>query len=170
MPQDSRDAAPRGNRHFPRAGRRVLVAQASIEVDASPATVWAAWLDIGARARWHPRLEWARLDGPAQLGAHGAWKPRGTRPVNVVISEFEAPRRLVLRGTHGPPVARGHYEHEVAPLRQGGSRITHRLTLTGPLARPIGWALGRPLSAFATPAALADLAQVLSDAPSGRRR
>jgi hypothetical protein len=81
--------------------------------------------------------------------------------VSVVITEFEPERRLVLRGTHGPPIARGHYEHELQPLEGGGSRVTHRMRLSGPMARPIGRLLGRALGAFATPAALSVLADQL---------
>ena len=139
----------------------MVVAEASLSIDASPETVWAVWIDVAARPLWHPRLEWAHLDGPAVLGARGAWKPAGTRPVSVVVTAIEAPRRLVLRGTHGPPVARGHYEHVLEALEAGVSRVTHRLRLTGPLARPIGRLLGGPLGAFATPPALAALADAV---------
>jgi uncharacterized protein YndB with AHSA1/START domain len=139
-----------------------VVAETSLRIDAPPEAVWALWLDVPARPLWHPRLEWARLDGPAAVGTSGAWKPAGVRPVRVVVTDARAPRRLVLRGTHGPPVARGHYEHEIDALADGGSLVTHRLTLTGPLARPIGRLLGRPLGAFATPDALAALADALA--------
>lgn len=138
-----------------------LVAEATIRVDAPSEAVWARWLDVEARPRWHPRLEWARLEGPPALGARGAWKPVGTRPVSVLITEITPHRRLVLRGTHGPPVARGHYEHELQPLAGGGSLVTHRMRLTGPMALPIGWLLGRALGAFATPAALAAFAALV---------
>ena len=169
MPDGPRNPAPPESRPSspgPRAG--IVVAEASLAIDAPARAVWALWLDVPARPRWHPRLEWARLDGPATLGAHGAWKPAGTRPVQVEITAIEAPRRLVLRGTHGPPVARGHYEHELEPLPDGRTRVTHRLRLTGPLARPIGRLLGRPLSAFATPAALDALADAVTS-QNGRR-
>ena len=136
----------------------MVLAQATIDVEAPPEAVWALWTDVEARPRWHPRLEWARLEGVPAVGTRGAWKPAGTRPVSVVITELVPQRRLVLRGTHGPPIARGHYEHELQPLGGGGSRVTHRMRLTGPLARPIGRLLGRALGAFATPAALSVLA------------
>ncbi len=152
----------------PRTG--IVVAEASLSIDAPVAAVWTLWMDVEARPCWHPRLEWARLDGPAVLGARGAWKPAGTRPVHVEVTAIEAPRRLILRGTHGPPVARGHYEHELESLPDGRSRVTHRLRLTGPLARPIGRLLGRPLSAFATPAALDALANAVTATGPARHR
>lgn len=143
----------------------IVIAEATSEVAASPEAVWALWSDVERRPRWHPRLEWARLAGPAALGGQGQWKPQGARPVSVEITTWEPLRRLVLRGTHGPPVARGHYEHEIAPLLGGGSRVTHRLRLTGPLAYPIARWLGTALGVFATPAALAALSAELVAAP-----
>lgn len=168
MSRKPQEPTSTGLRH--RTAHGLLVAEASIRVDAPPEAVWAGWLDIEARPLWHPRIEWARLVGPAKLGARGAWKPAGARPVSVVVTEFEAPRRLVLRGTHGPPVARGHYEHDVEPLAEGGSRVTHRMSLTGPLARPIRRVLGRPLSAFATPQALAAFGNLVSGTRSAGHR
>lgn len=139
---------------------RVLM-ETTVRIEATPAEVWALWLDFGARPRWHPRLEWARLDGAPTIGARGAWQPTGVRPVRVEITELEPERWLVLRGTHGPPVARGHYEHRVAPAARGGSVVTHRMRLTGPLAAPIGRLFGGPLGAFAAPAALDALSAAL---------
>ena len=141
------------------AGRMLM--ETTVRLEATPAAVWALWLEFGARPRWHPRLEWARLDGPPVVGTRGAWQPTGVRPVRVEVTALEPERRLVLRGTHGPPVARGHYEHEVAPAEGGGSVVTHRMRLTGPLAAPIGRLFGGALGAFAAPPALEALAATL---------
>ncbi|MDP9376799.1 MAG: SRPBCC family protein [Actinomycetota bacterium] len=140
----------------------IVIAEATTQVAASPDAVWSLWLDVAKRPLWHPRLEWARLDSSAAIGSRGQWKPERTRPVSVEITVLEPQRRLVLRGTHGPPVARGHYEHELAPITGGGSLLTHRMRLTGPLARPIGRLLGGALGVFATPAALTALAAQLA--------
>ena len=168
MHDGPRESASPESRPVPGVRSGIVVAEASLAIDAPPEAVWALWIDVEARPRWHPRLEWARLDGPATLGARGSWKPAGTRPVQVVVTAIEAPRRLVLRGTHGPPVARGHYEHELEALLDGGSLVTHRLRLTGPLARPIGRLLGRALGAFASRSALDALAEALT--ATGRPR
>lgn len=170
MHDGPRGSASADGHPSPYSRRGVVVAETTVTVGASPEAVWTLWMDVEARPRWHPRLEWARLDRPVALGARGAWKPAGTRPVEVVVTEIDAPRRLVLRGTHGPPVARGHYEHELEPLPDGGTRVTHRLRLTGPLARPIGRLLGRPLGAFASPIALEALEAALSPPPLPGRR
>ena len=119
------------------------------------------WADPDLRPRWHPRLEWARLDGPPVPGTTGRWKAdRARRPVDVVVAEAVPGRRLVLDGTHGPKVARGHYVHEVAPAPGGGSTITHRMGLSGPLAAPIGLLFGRVLGVSASAEAVAAVARL----------
>jgi len=80
--------------------------------------------------------------------------------VDVVVPEAVPGRRLVLEGTHGPQVARGHYVHEVAPAAGGGSTITHRMALSGPLAAPIGRLFGRVLGVSASAEAVAAVARL----------
>ena len=126
-----------------------LLAESTLETDAEPEAVWAVWSDLALRPHWHPALAWARLDGPLAVGTRGAWKPDRARPVAVRVAEVVPGRRLVLVGTHGPPVARGHYEHEVRLRPGGGSTLTHRMRLTGPLARPIARLFGGALGVSA---------------------
>ena len=141
---------------------RILL-ESSVYTSATPGAVWAVWADPELRAQWHPALEWATSDGPLEVGAHGRWKSRrARRPVDVEVTDVTPGERLVLSGTHGhgPKVAQGHYEHIVAAHPHGGSRITHRMGLTGVLALPISLALGRMLAASATPEAVAAVARL----------
>jgi uncharacterized protein YndB with AHSA1/START domain len=148
-----------------------VLAESTVETTATPEAVWAVWADAALRPQWHPRLTWARLEGPLAVGTPGQWQPdRGSRPVDVVVAVAEPGRRLVLDGTHGPKVARGHYEHEVAPRAGGGATITHRMALSGPLAAPIGAVLGRMLGVSASPEAVravARLAEARAGGPAG---
>ena len=137
-----------------------VLASSTTETSAAPAAVWEAWTDPALRPQWHPALAWATLDGPVAPGTTGRWKPDRARPVDVVITEAEPQRRLVVRGTHGLPVARGHYVHELEALPGGGTRITHTMGLTGPAAGLLDRVLGRMLSVSATPEAVAGVARV----------
>ncbi len=138
------------------------LAESTIETSAAPEAVWAVWTDAGLRPRWHPRLDWATQDAPLAPGARGRWKPDRARPVDVEVAEVHEARRLVFRGTHGhgPKLAQGHYEHEVEALPGGGSRITHRMGLTGALALPLSLTLARMLGVSATPEAVAAVARL----------
>jgi len=133
-----------------------LLGEATAHTPLEPGEVWARWADVPRRPAWHPGLRWARLDGPLAVGTTGAWQPdrRRAAPVAVRVTALEPGRRLLLEGTHGPPVARGHYEHVVAAAPGGGSGVTHRMWLTGPLAPPVGALFGRALGVFATDAAV----------------
>ncbi len=101
------------------------------------------------------------MDGALAPGTTGRWKAdRARRPVDVVVTEAVPGRRLVLDGTHGPKVARGHYVHEVAAAPGGGSTITHRMGLSGALAAPIGLLFGRVLGVSASPDAVEAVARL----------
>lgn len=161
----------------------VTLTRTSLAVDAAPDAVWAVLADVAARPQWHPGLTWARLDGPLAVGTRGAWKPERARPVAVEVTELVPGCRLVLQGTHGPAVARGHYEHEVVPDGAGGSVLTHSMALSGLLARPIARFFSRPLGVSASEEALRAVArlaagkagdatgeQASADAPPGPAR
>lgn len=141
-----------------------LLAEASADTTASPEAIWAVWTDPAHRPRWHPRLEWATLDGPLAVGTEGRWKPDRARALSVRVAEVVPGRRLVFDGIHGPPVARGHYEYELLPAPgAGGSRIVHRVRLSGPLAAPIARLFGRALGVSATPQAVAAVIALADD-------
>lgn len=132
-----------------------LLAESSAETTADPVEVWRVWTDPALRPGWHPRLEWATLDGPPWPGARGAWKPDRARPLTVTVAEAAEGRRLVFDGVHGLPVATGHYVYELAPLGAGRSRMTHRVALSGALAAPIARCFAGPLGVSASPEAVA---------------
>ncbi len=141
------------------------LAESTVETSAPPEAVWAVWADPTLRPQWHPRLIAATLDGPLVPGTRGSWKPDRARAVDVEVISADAPRRLSFAGTHGhgPRLAQGHYEHEVEPLPGGGSRITHRMSLSGALALPLSLTLGRMLGVSATQEAVAAVAKLAEE-------
>lgn len=142
-----------------------LLAQAAAETTASPEAIWAVWTDPGRRPGWHPRLEWATLDGPLAVGTEGRWKPDRARALSVRVAEVVPGRRLVFDGIHGPAVARGHYEYELSPVPgdDGRTRIVHRVRLSGALSGPIGRLFGRALGVSASPEAVAAVIALADD-------
>lgn len=143
-----------------------VLAETTRELDVPAAAVWDAWADVPLRPQWHPRLEWARLEGPLQPGTRGQLKPKGTRPVDLRVEAVEPGRRLVLAGVHTLPVATGRYEHVVEAVGDARCRVTHRMSVDGPAARLVARFAGRFLRAWAQPEPLDRLA----DLAAGQRR
>jgi uncharacterized protein YndB with AHSA1/START domain len=107
--------------------------ESSAPSGASRETVWSLWSDVPTWSRWNPTLAEAAFDGPIAEGTTGALKPRKGPRSKIVLrdvrpgSAFTAESRL--------PGARLRIEHEVAEASEGGSRVTERAVIIGPLAR-----------------------------------
>lgn len=104
---------------------------------ASPDAVWDVWSDVAGWPRWNPTLAKAALEGPFEEGATVRLKHAKGRESTVTL-------RDVQPGAGFAPVsplpgAEIRIEHEVASMHGGGSRVTQRAVLDGPLARV--WAL-----------------------------
>src|SRR3954471_1527908 len=110
---------------------------------ASREAVWALWSDTAQWPRWNPTIADVSLYGPFAEGTTGTLKPT------------QGPKaKMVLRDVHPAagftdvarlPGAQMRVEHEVADAPDGGSRVTERAVLHGPLARLWSLLLGRQL-------------------------
>jgi Polyketide cyclase / dehydrase and lipid transport len=94
--------------------------------------VWGRYADVAQWADWSPAIEWARLKGPFQVGAKGKSKARGAPAAGFRLVRVE-PNAVFATETRLPG-ARLLFEHFIEP-GASGVRITHRATLSGPLAR-----------------------------------
>ncbi|RKS77803.1 polyketide cyclase/dehydrase/lipid transport protein [Motilibacter peucedani] len=104
----------------------------SLDTTADAAAVWALYADPASWPSWDGGCERQELDGPLAAGTTGRFTPAGGEPLPFTVTwaqpgagftdEFELPG-AVLRGTH-----------TLTPLADGGTRITHRMELTGPAA------------------------------------
>ena len=110
---------------------------------ASRETVWALWSDTAGWPRWNPTIAEVSLDGPFAEGTTGRLKPTHGPKAEMVLRDvrpaagFTDVARL--------PGAQMRVEHEVADAPEGGSRVTERAVLHGPLARAWSLLLGRQL-------------------------
>jgi hypothetical protein len=106
-------------------------------------TVWLLWADVPSWPRWNPTLAEASFDGPIADGVTGTLKPRKGPRSKIVLRDvreaaaFTAESRL--------PGARLRIEHEVADVPEGGSLVTERAVISGPLARIWALLFGRQL-------------------------
>lgn len=111
---------------------------------APPSAVWARWADPATWPEWDPETTAARLDGPFEAGTSGSLTPAGGPAVRFVLTEV-TPGASFADCAH-LPLARVLFEH-IVRADDTGSRFTHRVTVTGPLAPVVGRLLGRRIAA-----------------------
>src|ERR687887_1104453 len=109
------------------------------ETATSPEAVWQVLRDLGQWATWDTSMEWVRLQGPFQVGSEVVMKPKGQDPITSVIVEASENRVYADQTDMGEVTLR--FSHTLEPL-EGGTRVTHRLEITGPAADQVGPELG----------------------------
>ncbi len=110
---------------------------------ASPQSVWALWSDVTSWPVWDEGVEWVTLDGSFADGTTGTLKPAGGPKVRFQLTEvrpaegFSDVTRL--------PLCRMCFEH--AAVREGDlTRVTHRVTITGPATPVFSRVIGRGIA------------------------
>jgi hypothetical protein len=92
--------------------------------------VWQLWTDINNWPKWHGDLEYCRLEGPFAVGNHFILKPKGVRPVKIVLTEIEAGRKFTDCTIF--PGAKMFDTHALEETSQG-LKLTNTVVVTGPL-------------------------------------
>jgi hypothetical protein len=98
---------------------------------ATPEEIWQRYVDVEHWSDWSPGVEWSRLDGAFEVGAKGKSKPPGSPALRFRIIAVEPESMFATKVPF--PGAGLVFEHAIVPLT-AGARITHRATLSGPLA------------------------------------
>jgi hypothetical protein len=102
--------------------------------------VWRVLRDLDQWASWDTSMEWVRLQGPFQAGSEVVMKPKGQDPITSVIVEASENQRYADQTNLGEVTLR--FSHTLEPLAGGGTRVIHRLEITGPAADQVGPELG----------------------------
>jgi uncharacterized protein YndB with AHSA1/START domain len=110
------------------------------ETAASPEAVWRVLRDLDQWASWDTSMEWVRLQGSFQVGSQVTMKPKGQDPITSVIVEATENRVYADQTSMGEVTLR--FSHTLEPLEGGGTRVIHRLEITGPAADQVGPELG----------------------------
>ena len=113
---------------------------ASHETATSPEAVWRVLADLDQWATWDTSMEWERLEGAFQVGSQVTMKPKGQDPITSVILEATEKQAYADQTDLGEVTLR--FSHDLQPLAGGGTRVTHRLEITGPAADQLGPELG----------------------------
>jgi uncharacterized protein YndB with AHSA1/START domain len=107
---------------------------------ASPEAVWQVLRDLDQWATWDTSMEWVQLQGPFQAGAQVTMKPKDQDPITSVIVEASENRVYADQTDLGDVTLR--FSHTLQPLAGGGTKVTHRLEITGSAADQVGTELG----------------------------
>jgi uncharacterized protein YndB with AHSA1/START domain len=110
------------------------------ETATSPEAVWQVLRDLDQWGAWDTSLEWVRLKGPFQVGSQVTMKPNGQDPITSVIVQATENSVYADQTTMGEVTLR--FSHTLEPLEGGGTKVTHRLEITGPAADQVGPQLG----------------------------
>ena len=118
----------------------------SAESKASPESIWERYTDVEMWREWSKGVEESELDGEFENGSTGKVKPPNLPRSSFELVDVEPERRFTTETKF--PLGSGtiRIEHEVEPS-DGGSRITHRASIDGPLdfvwSRTVGWIVKR---------------------------
>ena len=110
------------------------------ETATSPEAIWRVLADLDQWASWDTSMDWVRLQGPFQVGSEVVMKPKGQDPITSVILKATENQRYADQTDLGDVTLR--FSHTLQPLAGGGTRIIHRLEITGPAADQVAPELG----------------------------
>jgi uncharacterized protein YndB with AHSA1/START domain len=110
---------------------------------ASRQQVWSLWADGAGWARWNPTIAQGSMDGPIAEGTTGKHTGVTGRESTYVIHDVQPGTGFTAESPL--PGARLRIEHEVSDEPGGGSRVTQRAVLVGPLARIWSLVIGKQL-------------------------
>ncbi|MEV0059737.1 SRPBCC family protein [Nocardia sp. NPDC050718] len=145
----------------------MILAEASAETVAAPATLFAIWGEMESWPEWNADTAWVRLDGPFEQGATGKLKPKGGPAVRFEVAKLTATEFDDVSRLLG---ARLTFAHTVTPVADGRVSVGVRVELTGPLRPLWNLILGADIAKSVRPdlAALIARAEARDAATAGR--
>lgn len=106
----------------------------------STEALWRVLSSIEDWPSWDTSMESVRLRGPFQVGSQVLMTPNGQDTITSVITDIVEQERYADETHMGEVTLR--FSHTLTPLSTGGTRIVHRLEISGPAADEVGPQLG----------------------------
>jgi hypothetical protein len=119
----------------------------AIETTAAAEAIFALYADTGSWPEWDAGLERMALNGPFATGTTGSMTLRGQEPMAMRLAWVEAGRGFEDETPIPGADAVVRVRHTLEPLGEGGTRITHALTIDGPAANALGPTIGPAITA-----------------------
>jgi len=102
----------------------------TLDTTAPPEQVWARLQMVAEWPQWDTGLTWAELPGGFSTGAQGTMKFQSEGPRSFLLSAVNAPCGFTAL-TRLPLAQVRHIHHQESSAI--GTRITHRIEISGPL-------------------------------------
>jgi Polyketide cyclase / dehydrase and lipid transport len=131
--------------------------QASAISKAKPETIWPHYSDVANWKRWDDALTASDLQGAFEVGSHGSMTIEGNpRALGFVLLEVEANKSFCnLSEIPGVSIDFAHTLEQ----RPDGTKITHRVTISGPAWEQVAASVGKKLE-HGLPQTVASLAKL----------
>jgi hypothetical protein len=124
------------------------------ETDVSPQAIWGAVSDIDSWIQWDTSMEAISIHGPFAVGTEISMTPSGQDPIRSTIVEIVENQRYADQTEFAGVTLR--FSHTLMGLGDSGTRILHRLEITGVDADQVGPEIG-PMITEDFPAAMGGL-------------
>ena len=112
----------------------------SAQTALSPEAVWRVLRDLDDWASWDTSMESVRLQALFAVGSEVVMTPKDQDPItSVIVDAVENERYADETSLHGVTL---RFSHTLLPLAGGGTRVIHRLEITGEHAARVGPELG----------------------------
>jgi hypothetical protein len=117
----------------------------TVDSQLAPEAIWAVLADMDNWARWDTSMESVKLQGPFSVGTRVAMTPKGQDPITSVIAEIRENEFYADETDMGDVTLR--FSTALTRLPDGGTRVVHRLEISGPAADEVGPELGPAITA-----------------------
>ncbi len=107
---------------------------------ATPERLWDLYREPTTWPEWDHQIEDVTVDGPFETGATGTIKPVGGPRTKFRM--VEVTEKVSFTDVTRLPLAKMRFDHRIEP-----GAITHRVTITGPLAPLFARVIGRKVVA-----------------------
>jgi hypothetical protein len=117
-------------------------AEHTLDTTAPPEQIWRLMQVVSDWPRWDTGLTWADLPGGFQAGAQGSMKFRSEGLRSFLLSAVSDEQGFTALIKLPLAEVRHIHSQQISAI---GTRLTHRIEISGPLSWLYGWRLGRRL-------------------------
>ncbi len=129
---------------------------------ASPDQLWARYVEPATWPQWDHEIAAVSVQGPVAVGTRGRLKPVTGPAASFTLTEVTP--GVGFTDVSRLPLAQLTLAHHIEATASG-SRFTHHVTITGPLAPLFARVIGKRLAA-GLPTAMRNLARLAEAAPT----